>query len=229
MRRGDIWTVAGGKDYAGKPRPVVIVQDDSFDATDSITICAFTTDETDAPLFRLPVQPNERNGLRAACRLMVDKISTVPKTKVGARVGRLDDEDILRLNQAVLVFLGLAVSPRTKQEAWWAMVQSVGTARIGPFHFLSARAILPQCPGTAPLCATAPRSANCLPISMSCPAPGRALADRSNTTLRHGASWTTGPRACRSRISKSTSSKHGSATCSTSCSGRRDDVRSLPT
>ena len=36
MRRGDIWTVAGGKDYAGKPRPVVIVQDDSFDATASI-------------------------------------------------------------------------------------------------------------------------------------------------------------------------------------------------
>ena len=117
MRRGDIWTVAGGKDDAGKPRPVVIVQDDSFDATDSITICAFTTDQTEAPLFRLPVQPNERNGLRAACRLMVDKTSTVPKTKVGARVGRLDDEDILRLNQAVLVFLGLAVSPRAKQRA----------------------------------------------------------------------------------------------------------------
>jgi mRNA interferase MazF len=117
VRRGEVWTVAGGKDYAGKPRPVVIVQDDSFDATDSITICAFTTDETDAPLFRLPVEPNERNGLRAASRLMVDKISTVPKIKVGAHVGRLDDEDILRLNQAVLVFLGLAVSPRTKQEA----------------------------------------------------------------------------------------------------------------
>ncbi len=117
MKRGEIWTVAGGGDYAGKPRPVVIVQDDSFDATDSITICAFTTDETDAPLFRLPVAPNERNGLRVACRLMVDKITTVPKIKVGARVGRLDDEDILRLNQAVLVFLGLAVSPRTKQEA----------------------------------------------------------------------------------------------------------------
>ena len=116
MRRGDIWTVASGKDYAGKPRPVAIVQDDSFDATDSITICAFTTDETDAPLFRLPVEPTERNGLRAACRLMVDKMSTVPKSKVGARLGRLDDEDILRLNQAVLVFLGLAVSPRASRE-----------------------------------------------------------------------------------------------------------------
>ena len=112
MKRGEIWTVAGGKDYAGKPRPVVIVQDDSFDATDSITICAFTTDATDAPLFRLTVQPNERNGLRAACRLMVDKITTVPKTKVGARIGRLDDADIVRLNQAVLVFLGLAISVR---------------------------------------------------------------------------------------------------------------------
>ncbi|MBW4092216.1 MAG: type II toxin-antitoxin system PemK/MazF family toxin [Proteobacteria bacterium] len=85
MRRGDIWTIAGGKDHAGRPRPVVIVQDDSFDATGSITICAFTTDETDAPLVRLPVQPNQRNGLRAACRLMVDRITTVPKTTVGAR------------------------------------------------------------------------------------------------------------------------------------------------
>ena len=117
MRRGDIWTVAGGKGYAGKPRPVVIIQDDSFDATDSVTVCAFTTDETEAPLFRLAVEPNERNGLRAACRLMVDKITTVPKAKVGARIGRLDDEDILRLNQAALVFLGLAVSPRTKRAA----------------------------------------------------------------------------------------------------------------
>lgn len=112
MRRGDIWTVSGGKDYAGKPRPVVIVQDDSFDATDSITVCAFTTDPTEAPLFRPPVEPNERNGVRSACRLMVDKITTVPRSKIGVRVGRLDDEDVVRLNQAVMVFLGLAVSPR---------------------------------------------------------------------------------------------------------------------
>jgi mRNA interferase MazF len=112
MKRGEVWTVAGGADYAGKPRPVVILQDDSFDATDSITVCAFTTDPTDAPLFRLAVAPNDRNGLRAPSRLMVDKITTVPKSKVGARIGRLDDEDMVRLNQAVLVFLGLAVSPK---------------------------------------------------------------------------------------------------------------------
>ena len=117
MRRGDIWTVVGGQDYAGKLRPVVIVQDDSFDATDSITICAFTTDETEAPLFRLPVEPNDRNGLLATSRLIVDKITTVSKSKVGARIGRLDDEDTLRLNPAILVFLGLATSPRARPEA----------------------------------------------------------------------------------------------------------------
>jgi mRNA interferase MazF len=115
MRRGDVWTVSGGSGYTGKPRPAVIVQDDSFDATDSVTICAFTTDTTEAPLFRLPVAPNHRNGLREPCRLMVDKLTTVPKAKLGARLGRLDDEDVLRLNRAALVFLGLAVSPGTER------------------------------------------------------------------------------------------------------------------
>jgi mRNA interferase MazF len=114
MRRGEIWTVAGGKDYAGKPRPAVIVQDDSFDSTASITVCAFTTDSTDAPLFRLAIEPNERNGLRLACLVMADKITTVSKSKLGSRIGRLDDEDIVRLNRAMLVFLGLAASPRMR-------------------------------------------------------------------------------------------------------------------
>jgi mRNA interferase MazF len=108
VRRGEIWTVAGASDYAGKPRPAVILQDDRFDATSSITVCAFTTDPTPAPLFRLPVEPNDRNGLRAPCRIMVDKVTTVPKGRLGTRVGRLDDEDIVRLNRALLVFLGLA-------------------------------------------------------------------------------------------------------------------------
>jgi mRNA interferase MazF len=115
VKRGEIWTVAGGKDYAGKPRPAVIIQDDRFDVTDSVTVCAFTTDPTDAPLFRLPVEPSEGNGLRAVCRLMVDKITTVPKAKIGSRVGRLADEDMVRLNRAVLVLLGIAAPTNNEQ------------------------------------------------------------------------------------------------------------------
>lgn len=108
MKRGDVWTVAGGPDYAGKPRPAVVLQDDAFDATASITICPFTTQSVDAPLMRVPIEPSERNGLRAASQLMIDKITTVSKNKLERRVGRLSDEDLVRLNRAILVFLGLA-------------------------------------------------------------------------------------------------------------------------
>jgi mRNA interferase MazF len=108
MTRGEIWTVAAGQGYAGKPRPALVLQSNTFDATVSITVCPFTTDPTDLPLFRLPIEPSPGNGLRTPSRLMVDKIMTVPKFKVGTRIGRLDDEDMVRLNRAVLLFLGLA-------------------------------------------------------------------------------------------------------------------------
>ncbi|HTV88434.1 MAG TPA: type II toxin-antitoxin system PemK/MazF family toxin [Stellaceae bacterium] len=110
MKRGDVWTAAGGPGYAGKPRPVVIVQDDRFDATASITVCGFTTDPTDAPLFRLPVEPGAENGLAEVSRLMVDKITTMARSNLGRRIGRLTDADILRLNRSMMVFLGLAGS-----------------------------------------------------------------------------------------------------------------------
>jgi mRNA interferase MazF len=108
VTRGEIWIAAGAKDYAGKPRPVVIVQDDRFDGTSSITVCAFTSDPTDAPLFRLVVEPSEANGLETISRVMVDKVTTVPKAKLGRRIGRLADDDMVRLNRALMIFLGLA-------------------------------------------------------------------------------------------------------------------------
>ena len=107
MKRGEVWTISG-VGYAGKPRPAAIVQDNRFDATAAVTVCVFTTDATEAPLFRLLVEPNERNGLRSASRLMVDKLATVSKERLGERIGRLDDEDMVRLNRAMVVFLGLA-------------------------------------------------------------------------------------------------------------------------
>lgn len=108
MKRAEIWTVAGGPDYIGKPRPAVIVQDDAFEGTASITLCPFTTQLVDAPLIRLPIEPAKQNGLNATCHVMVDKITTVARSKLRKRVGRLADEDMVRVNRAVVVFLGLA-------------------------------------------------------------------------------------------------------------------------
>ena len=108
MRRGEIWTAAAGSGYTGKPRPVVIIQDDRFDATDSVTVCAFTTDPSEAPLIRLPVVPDDQNGLQETSSLMVDKVTTVPRSKLGERIGRLADQDMVRLGRAIVVFFGLA-------------------------------------------------------------------------------------------------------------------------
>jgi len=38
---------------------------------------------------------------------MVDKITTVPKNKLGHRIGNLDPKDMEYVNQAILIFLGL--------------------------------------------------------------------------------------------------------------------------
>lgn len=107
MKRGEVWTVAGGGDHAGKPRPVAIVQDDRFDATLSITVCGLTSAEVEAPIARPVVLPTEGNGLRVRSWLMVDKLTTVPRKRLGRRLGALDGDDRTRLDRAIAVLLGL--------------------------------------------------------------------------------------------------------------------------
>jgi len=107
MKRGEIWTVAGGSDYARKPRPVVLLQDQRFDSTASVTVCPLTTISLDAPLFRILVQPTAENGLRVPSYLMADKITTVTRIKLGRRIGTLDADDLARLSRSVILFLNL--------------------------------------------------------------------------------------------------------------------------
>lgn len=108
MKRGDLVTVAAGGVYAGKPRPAVVVQSDDFRDTASVTISLVTGNDIEAPLLRLPVEPSKGNGLAARSWIMVDKLVTVRRDQIGRRFGRLSDPDVLRLNRALLVFLGLA-------------------------------------------------------------------------------------------------------------------------
>lgn len=108
MRRGDLYTAAARGAYSGNPRPLVIVQDDRFDATASVTVCPLTTNPVEAPLTRITVEPSPANGLDQSSRLMIDKVATVARTSLGERLGRLPDTDLVRLNRALIVFLGLA-------------------------------------------------------------------------------------------------------------------------
>jgi mRNA interferase MazF len=112
VTRGEIHTAAARGHYTGKPRPVVILQDDRFGATASVTVCPFTTNPVEAPLLRLPIDPSEDNGLDQPSQLMVDKVTTVPRSSLGVRLGRLRDDELVALNRSLTVFLGLATSPQ---------------------------------------------------------------------------------------------------------------------
>ncbi|WP_416952401.1 type II toxin-antitoxin system PemK/MazF family toxin [Nocardioides sp. T5] len=105
MRRGDIVTVAGGV-YASKPRPALVLQDDRFDATDSLTVCPFTTLDLDAPLIRVRVEATGDNGLVQDSFLMVEKITTVRRSNAHIVLGRLDSSTMVELERRLLVFLG---------------------------------------------------------------------------------------------------------------------------
>lgn len=110
MKRGEIWTLAGGGDFAGKPRPALIVQNDEFEDLNSATVCMFTTNPTVSDI-RVAVEPSSTNGLDVTSHIMVDKISSVWRHRLRGPIGSLSDGDMERLNRTLMVFLGLAGTP----------------------------------------------------------------------------------------------------------------------
>lgn len=107
MRRGELWTVAGGV-YASNPRPAVIVQDDVFEFTESVTVALLTTTLTDAPLLRLRVPTDGVAGLSQDSDVMVDKLTTVRRSNVLVRIGRLSSQQMVELERLMMTFLGMA-------------------------------------------------------------------------------------------------------------------------
>lgn len=107
MKRGELVTVVLKGDD-GKPRPALIVQSDLFDTHPSVTIMPVTSERRDTPLFRLDLAPSQTNGLKQPSQVMVDKIHTVSRDRIGSSIGRLDDNQMVSVNRLMLVFLGLA-------------------------------------------------------------------------------------------------------------------------
>lgn len=107
IRRGDFVTVAVPGDY-GKPRPALVIQSDLFAELPSFVVFPLTTTlRDDANQFRLAVDPTAGNGLRGASQIAIDKITVVPRAKIGRAIGRADDALLLRVNRAMVLFLGI--------------------------------------------------------------------------------------------------------------------------
>jgi mRNA interferase MazF len=107
MKRGDLVTIALQGDY-GKPRPALVVQSDLFSEHPSVTILPVTSDLRKAPLFRIDIEPTAVTNLEKRSQVMVDKVQTVPREKVEATFGRLDDATMLTINRALAIWLGFA-------------------------------------------------------------------------------------------------------------------------
>ena len=101
-------TVAAAGDY-GKPRPAVIVQTDALpEEHASVVVCQVTSDCSEAPDFRVTIDPTEKNGLRVKSQVMADKPVTIRRARVGRRLGYLEEKDIARINSALAFVMGLA-------------------------------------------------------------------------------------------------------------------------
>lgn len=106
MKRGDIVIIVTSGDY-GKPRPALIVQADAYSDLASVTVLPLTSELHDLPLLRITIEAAESTGLRVRSQVMVDKPTTVPRAKVGLRVGRVDPESLTIIDRALAKFLGL--------------------------------------------------------------------------------------------------------------------------
>jgi mRNA interferase MazF len=108
LKRGDLVVVALPGDY-GKPRPALVVQSDLFNETHaSVTVVPVTSTLVDAALFRLTVEPSPANGLRSLSQLMIDKVTTISRTRISQVIGRLEDDLLLRVSRALALWVGIA-------------------------------------------------------------------------------------------------------------------------
>lgn len=92
----------------GKPRPALVVQADSFSELSAVTVLPITGALLDAPLLRIEVAPTVGNGLAKRSQIMVDKVQTPSRIRIGAVFGHIEDPTMVEVNRALAVFLGLA-------------------------------------------------------------------------------------------------------------------------
>ena len=106
IMRGDLVSAVLAGDY-GKPRAVLIIQDDAFGSLQSVTVLPLTGDLQASPVVRIRVEPSSANGLQRRSDIMVDKAQTVTRSKIGQRIGSLDEQTMQAAGSALRLFLGL--------------------------------------------------------------------------------------------------------------------------
>lgn len=107
MTRGDIYTAATGSGYGGQPRPVLIIQSDAFRVLTKTLVALIGSPVEAAAPIRVMIEPDTTNNLRRISQVMVDAMLPVRPEQFGRHIGHLGAEDMRRVEQSLLVFLGI--------------------------------------------------------------------------------------------------------------------------
>ncbi|HVI97965.1 MAG TPA: type II toxin-antitoxin system PemK/MazF family toxin [Sphingomonas sp.] len=108
MKRGDVVIAAERSRLGGKPRPWLVVQSDAFNPTHAtLTLCMISASADQEGLFRVRVEPSQQNGLEQTSVVMIDVILSVGRRSIDKIAGRLDEETMMRIDEALLHWLDL--------------------------------------------------------------------------------------------------------------------------
>lgn len=106
MKRGEIWSGIGDG-YAGKPRPMLIIQSEEKLISESIVVVLVTSKDAKKPNdLRVRIEPSKINGLEQISFAMVDKITPIPIQKMDYKIGVLEDDIFHVVENAILEILG---------------------------------------------------------------------------------------------------------------------------
>lgn len=108
MKRGEVWIAATGSGFGGKPRPVVVVQGQTYGETPNLVVALCLTASGQSNEVRPRISPDSSNGLREVSDIAVDLLVIVPRSKFGRPVGNLTAPDMNRVDTALLTMLGFA-------------------------------------------------------------------------------------------------------------------------
>ena len=109
INRGDVFFCLGSPDAVGseerKTRPVVIVQNDTGNASSPTVIVAYMTTNTTRRLY--PMQFDVALPGRAVSRVLCEQIRTVDKCRLQEKVYTLTEDELRKLDACLAVSFGM--------------------------------------------------------------------------------------------------------------------------
>lgn len=111
VKRGEIWIVnldpTLGHEIK-KSRPAVIIQNDIGNKYSPVTIIAPLTSQSLEKIYPIEVLlTSENSGLEQESKVLLNQIRAVDKVRLVKKIGKVNEETLTQIDQALKISLGL--------------------------------------------------------------------------------------------------------------------------